>query len=105
MPHFSQEYLDHIESYDWQDTRSRILQRAGGCCELCGRPTAVCGPLQVHHWTYKWLGCENDEDLVAVCDDCHCTFHPKRVAVKYRLREFCGQLRLFSRWDSVTSAV
>jgi hypothetical protein len=32
-------------------------------------------PVQVHHLTYENIGREKDEDLLAVCERCHRSFH------------------------------
>jgi hypothetical protein len=54
-------------SGNWQQLRSRVIERDGGCCTECGstdRPT-------VHHLTYENEGHEKLEDLVTLCVSCH----------------------------------
>lgn len=47
--------------------RQVALDRSRGFCEDCGARR----PLDVHHRTYKRIGNERPEDLVAVCRRCH----------------------------------
>ena len=62
-------YEARMRRPDWMEYyRPRILKRAGGFCEACGKKTRC---LEVHHLTYKRLGRERDEDLQAVCRPCH----------------------------------
>lgn len=63
------DYRAYLQSDRWQIMRSRILARAKGCCERCGKPAIE--PLEVHHLHYDTLGCERKEDLQALCPDCH----------------------------------
>jgi 5-methylcytosine-specific restriction endonuclease McrA len=87
-------YLEYLESREWWTKRQHILQRAGYRCERCGGV----GPLDVHHRSYADLGCEDPEDLEALCAGCHGQEHePKNRAI--RVLEQSGQARLFDRWD------
>lgn len=54
----------------WNLRRDEYM-RGKTYCECCGAP----GSLQAHHLTYERIGRELDEDLVAVCDQCHRTLH------------------------------
>ena len=49
----------------WQRTRARILRRDKHTCYICGCPDAT----QVDH--IDNLGSEQDDNLAAVCVDCH----------------------------------
>jgi len=71
MARFSPEYLDYMESPEWQETREWKLREAGWKCERClrGRDDGV--TLQVHHWTYENLGAELREDLEVLCEVHH----------------------------------
>lgn len=55
----------------WQLLRKRVLERAGGCCEICGIPGGY--HLDVHHLTYVRFWHERPEDLAALCRTCHFT--------------------------------
>lgn len=67
-------YQKYLQSDEWQAVRARILKRARGKCEKCGKRP----PIQVHHKTYARLGRERDEDLLAVCGPCHQAEHPDK---------------------------
>lgn len=60
-------YQEYLRTDHWKETRARIIARAGGKCEACGKA----GPLEVHHLTYERLFNENDNDLLALCGKCH----------------------------------
>jgi hypothetical protein len=63
----SHEYETHLASIFWQETRGRVFVRDRGRCQRCRKRRAT----QVHHWTYKRLGDERLNDLVAFCRSCH----------------------------------
>ena len=48
-----------------------VLDRADFICEICREKKAT----QVHHLTYERWGNELDEDIIAVCVDCHTGEH------------------------------
>jgi len=70
-------YERHVagQSPAWRATRVRVLARAGGRCEGCGR---VAPALDVHHLPYDRLGRERLADLKALCDACHLKAHGRR---------------------------
>jgi hypothetical protein len=68
---FWKEYSVYLNSDDWRQKRTRVLQRAKGRCEGCGVKAAT----QVHHLTYKHAFAEFLFELVAICDDCHGRLH------------------------------
>ena len=61
-------YCDYLASPWWRFRRLRYIAGHWWSCEKCGG-----GPpgLQVHHLSYEHLGCEPDDDLQSLCDDCH----------------------------------
>lgn len=63
------DYLLYLRSLTWRALRVRLIARAGGSCEHCGRDFLVV--LDVHHRTYDRLGCELDRDLEVLCRSCH----------------------------------
>lgn len=65
-PWHTPEYTAYLQSPAWQRVRARVLDRAKGRCETCGKPAT-----QVHHLTYERLGHEYMSDLLAVCEPCH----------------------------------
>lgn len=60
-------YNAYLQTAAWRERRAKVLRRAGGTCEACLERPAV----QVHHTTYKHLGCEPLFELRAVCLECH----------------------------------
>ena len=66
------DYDKYIVSLEWRSVRNDALRRAGDECQMC-RKTAT----EVHHNTYKNLGNEPPEDLIALCGDCHDKFHQR----------------------------
>lgn len=65
------DYREYIQSPEW-----RI--KATGCKERYGNRCAVCnakGGLDAHHRTYERLGDEDPSDLIALCRECHDSFH------------------------------
>lgn len=69
-------YHAYLMGQDWATLRERVRQRAGNGCE-CMIDGVRCWQRQehVHHKTYKNLGHEPLEDLMAVCNDCHRRIH------------------------------
>src|SRR5215207_11742500 len=61
------EYRQYLRTEGWKQRRQVALDRAKGFCEDCGTRTNF----EVHHRTYKRIGNERPEDLVAVCGRCH----------------------------------
>ena len=61
------DYNAYLQSEHWQQKRTRILQKRGKRCEVCG----IQHRLQVHHLTYARLGNELDSDLKVLCWACH----------------------------------
>lgn len=66
---FSLNYLEYIRSSAWHRSpaRQKALTNAAGHCRLCHASAR----LEVHHSTYKRLGRERDNDLIALCSECH----------------------------------
>jgi len=63
---------NYLKSPKWQAFRKRILLRCDGFCENCfSKPNF----LHVHHLTYERWGQEFEEDVLALCKDCHNGMH------------------------------
>ena len=88
-------YLDYLDSPEWWTIRHHTLHRAGYRCERCGS----CGPLEVHHRTYRHLGNEAESELEALCTTCHRNEHLPKNRRKLELEQL-GQMRLFDRWGN-----
>jgi 5-methylcytosine-specific restriction endonuclease McrA len=58
--------------------RDEILARDGYRCRFCNSRYR----LAIHHRTYVRLYNESFDDLCAICDQCHDTFHKYRTLAK-----------------------
>jgi len=67
-------YAEYLETQHWQNVRKRALRRAEYKCQLCNNGDGI---LHVHHKTYENLGCEENNDLIVLCENCHQKFHDK----------------------------
>jgi 5-methylcytosine-specific restriction protein A len=66
--------------YRWQKTRERILMRDHGLCQICRRSGRITHATEVDHKISKAQGrrrgsavsiIEGDDNLQALCNDCH----------------------------------
>jgi len=64
---FFVKYNAYLESEKWQQKRQLVIDRAGGICEGCRLAKID----QVHHLTYRNVGCELLYQLVGLCSPCH----------------------------------
>ena len=67
----SMPYEAYLKTEHWRATRAAALERAGHSCQVCSRTN----DLQVHHRSYANRGAEQPQDLTALCNGCHGTFH------------------------------
>lgn len=65
MPEF--DYKKYLASREWAIKKEAIAKRCSGFCERC----AVGSYESTHHVTYKNIGNEPLDDLLAVCNECH----------------------------------
>jgi hypothetical protein len=87
-------YWQQLKHPKWQRRRLEILQRDDFMCAAC---LATEKTLHVHHKRYvkgRMLWEYPDDELVALCDDCHAVEHE-------RINEFLGVVA--ASWDSLTS--
>lgn len=70
-------YSKYMKTESWAKRRDAFLASHGGACELCGSKEKV----QAHHNNYLCVGNEKSIDLIALCWECHSSFH-KRVKAK-----------------------
>jgi hypothetical protein len=90
----SMPYEEYLQTSEWRSRRDRALSRAGWRCALC----AAKKRLQVHHNCYDNLGEEADEDLTALCDQCHERHHlTDRFDRELRVYLVAARSRLFKR--------
>ncbi len=66
-------YNEYLKTDHWQGVRDKALKRAGHRCMLCNAN----GLLHVHHRTYENRGKEEDQDVIALCANCHAKHHDK----------------------------
>lgn len=62
----------YLSSAYWRWRRRQYMKLAGYRCEIhnCTRPAT-----QIHHLSYDNLYCEPNNDLMALCRDCHAWMH------------------------------
>jgi hypothetical protein len=66
------QYKKYMSSCQWRDKRLEKIKLVKWSCERCGKNYRYKSKhLQVHHKTYKRLGCELMEDLEVLCFVCH----------------------------------
>lgn len=76
-------YAEYLRTAHWQNVRERTLRLAGYRCQVC----LISAPLDVHHIFYGRRGCEEPEDVIALCRDrglvkgCHTLQHEALRAV------------------------
>ncbi len=60
-------YQDYLLTPEWQETQNAALKRVGNRCQVCNaenvKPSA-------YHRTCENLGCEQEEDIVVLCEAC-----------------------------------
>lgn len=64
-------YYAYLRSVQWKGVRHDYLKRVGWRCERCH----VRKVYLVHHLHYDSLGCEQPQDLMALCYECHEVLH------------------------------
>ena len=70
---YKEEYIDYLKSDDWKERRKQLMEEVDWVCYKCGEKAT-----QLHHLNYNNLGEEVlDEDVIAVCKDCHDEIHGK----------------------------
>lgn len=91
---FRREHLEHVREYDYKKCeeerfggrRGRLIDRAGGGCELCGMTDAQSikkygQRLEIHHRDGRGAASKNpnhsDDNLMVLCKSCHAGIHGK----------------------------
>jgi len=64
------EYNRYLESEHWKTFTNKLLDEYDQC-NICENKAE-----HVHHLSYKNLGKEDNDDVVALCSKCHCYIHP-----------------------------
>ncbi len=61
-------YADYRLTPEWQETQKAALGRAGNRCQVCRAEDVA---LNVHHTTYETVGCEQESDVIVLCEGCY----------------------------------
>ncbi len=77
------EYTKYMKTKAWAKRRDTFLEKHGKSCELCNSTEKT----QAHHNNYLCVGREKDQDLVALCWQCHSDFHKRVKATSLRRPE------------------
>jgi ribonuclease HI len=70
------DYYAYLRSAAWAAKKEEFRQNAmlaKTTCYICDKPWD--NSFNIHHKTYKNLGCEDLRDLVSVCRECHVLIH------------------------------
>lgn len=95
MTKLSQEYIDYLQSPEWDVKRRKRLRLDNYTCQGCGARDV---PLDVDHITYKRFGHERMSDLQSLCRPCHERKHGKRPFITFSNCNTCGKfLMIFVR--------
>lgn len=70
-------YHEYIKSRRWGRRRALYYKTHERKCAACSSPKVT-----LHHTSYQRLGKELDEDLLALCWDCHKAFHDRHGVQK-----------------------
>lgn len=84
----------YYDSSEWTRTRERILDRDRYQCQVACCSSAAA---QVHHITYDRLGCENDLDLISLCEACHNVVHKKQDEYRFQYRLTASEIQRLAR--------
>ena len=68
-------YQEYLQTPEWQARRKQHLKSVGYRCQICNSSGVI---IDIHHRTYERRGQEHYKDLIALCRDCHSTFHKSR---------------------------
>lgn len=89
MKQLSQEYLDYMQSPEWDAKRKQRLKIDNYTCQQCHRRDV---PLDVHHLTYDRFRHEEMDDLQSLCRLCHKTEHGELTFVGFGRCGTCGEV-------------
>ena len=61
-----------LKETEYEALRLQVLQRDCWRCQLCGSMTN----LEIHHQAFRsHSGADTEDNLIALCNDCHGRFH------------------------------
>lgn len=87
MNHNSPEYIEYMQSEEWDRIRRERLRVDGYTCQGCGCTNE---PLDVHHITYEDFGHERINNLLSLCRRCHDEIHGKPIVI-FDICRTCGE--------------
>jgi hypothetical protein len=94
--------LDHYyASLEWAHRRNAYLSRYGRRCEACGSTDRI----DVHHADYTNLHEERDDDLVALCRNCHAECHQLQVEFGWHLPEMTRKFLDYRKAETERTAL
>lgn len=67
-------YEQYLQTPEWKELEKASLKRADNRCQVC-RSAGVA--LRVHHTTLDTLGCEQEADVMVLCEGCYDTLAQK----------------------------
>lgn len=69
---------EFYHTYEWRETRKRVIERDDGICQDCGKETE--SPHAHHLDPVSDGGAKYDpENLITLCSECHAERHPNRA--------------------------
>jgi hypothetical protein len=80
IPYLTRQATDHLKSLPyrsyllsdhWRAVRLRVLKHCENRCQMCN----ASGLIDIHHRDYSRLGEERFSDVIALCRQCHASFH------------------------------
>jgi hypothetical protein len=72
----SMPYEDYLETPEWQETQKVAIKRAGNQCQVCNADGVT---LNVLHRSLENLGCEQEVDVITLCEACYDLLNGKLV--------------------------
>lgn len=89
-------YQEYLDSSHWQAFRASYRESdLPQSCQCCGAKKT-----QLHHLTYKRLGCELLADVTPLCGPCHYKVHGKQTAYHLALNDIQEAIRAVKRGDA-----
>lgn len=79
-------YTEYGKSKWWNSRRWAYWQDHERRCMACATESAAV-KIDIHHMTYRHVGCEPDDDLIGLCRDCHQAVHAAKGGNDWTLRE------------------
>lgn len=95
-------YKDYIDGDDWHTKSSNYLENHE-VCELCHKHEAI----EVHHTSYKRIGQETEDDLMALCVRCHYGIHsiPPLIDDEAQLNKALKIMKYFTKYPVIKTLV